>query len=194
LCLNFSNTVSWNQGGLRDERLASYSDLISWTQEASILTKWKAKALLEKASHEPSKAATALERAIKFRANIHSIFSAVVHDRPVDPRHLQAFNSELAKSLTRLQIALEGTGFGWSWPDGKNDLELVLWPVAWSAAQLMTSEVLAKVRDCANANCGWLFLDTSRIGNRRWCDMKECGSRAKARRYYQRKLESAPHS
>jgi predicted RNA-binding Zn ribbon-like protein len=190
LCLDFSNTVSWNQAGLRDERLASYPDLISWTREAALLSKPKAKALLEKASREPSAAVKALERAIKLRTAIHSIFSAVVHQRPVDPAHLQAFNRELAKSLTRLQIASKGTGFGWSWPDGVDELEQALWPVAWSAAQLLTSKELAKVRDCANANCGWLFVDASRIGNRRWCDMKECGSRAKARRYYQRKRKS----
>jgi predicted RNA-binding Zn ribbon-like protein len=192
LCLDFSNTVSWNQGGLRNERLASYPDLISWTREAALMTKPKAKPLLKKASHEPLEAAKALERAIKLRKAIHGIFSAVAHQRPAEVGHLQAFNRELAKSLTRMQIASKETSFGWSWPDGEDDLEQVLWPVAWSAAQLLTSKELAKVRECANANCGWLFVDASRIGNRRWCDMKECGSRAKARRYYQRKRKSAP--
>jgi predicted RNA-binding Zn ribbon-like protein len=30
--------------------------------------------------------------------------------------------------------------------------------------------------------CGWLFLDHSRNGSRRWCTMEACGSFAKARR------------
>jgi predicted RNA-binding Zn ribbon-like protein len=192
LCLDFCNTVSWDQGGLTNERLASYPDLISWTREAALLTKPKAKTLLEKASHESLEAAKALERAIKLRTVVHGIFSAVAHQRPSVSAQLQAFNRALAKSLTRLQVASEGAGFGWRWPDGGDDLGQVLWPVAWSAAQLLTSNELAKVRECANANCGWLFVDASRIGNRRWCDMKECGSRAKARRYYQRKRERAP--
>jgi len=191
LCLDFSNTVSWTRAGLRDDRLASYPDLISWAREASLLSERKAKALLEKASREPAAAAVALERAIELRSVVHNIFTAVAHRRPLDPDHLRAFNSELAKSLTRLQIALDGTRFGWSWTEGKDDMEQSLWPVAWSAAQLLTSEQLAKVRDCANTDCGWLFVDASRIGNRRWCDMKECGSRAKARRYYQRKRKNS---
>jgi predicted RNA-binding Zn ribbon-like protein len=59
--------------------------------------------------------------------------------------------------------------------------------VAWSAARLLTSAEVARVRTCANEDWGWLFVDRSRRGNRRWCDMGECGSRDKARRYYVRK-------
>jgi predicted RNA-binding Zn ribbon-like protein len=34
----------------------------------------------------------------------------------------------------------------------------------------------------AEGGCGWLFLDRSRNGTRRWCSMDDCGARAKARR------------
>jgi predicted RNA-binding Zn ribbon-like protein len=34
--------------------------------------------------------------------------------------------------------------------------------------------------------CGWLFVDESRNGSRRWCSMKDCGNRAKARRHYRK--------
>ncbi|MFD0480100.1 CGNR zinc finger domain-containing protein [Nonomuraea thailandensis] len=33
-------------------------------------------------------------------------------------------------------------------------------------------------------SCGWLFLDTTRNGSRRWCSMAMCGSQVKSRRYY----------
>ena len=46
-----------------------------------------------------------------------------------------------------------------------------------------------KVRRCANPECGWLFLDDSRAGKRRWCSMLACGNRAKARRHYHRSRE-----
>ena len=80
----------------------------------------------------------------------------------------------------------EGGGFAWRWKrdDG---LDRILWPVAWSAAELLTEGPLARVREYpGDDNCGWLFLDTSRNGSRRWCDMSTCGNRAKARRYYRR--------
>ena len=48
---------------------------------------------------------------------------------------------------------------------------------------------LDKVRRCANPECGWLFLDDSRAGKRRWCSMSACGNRAKARRHYHKSRE-----
>jgi len=46
------------------------------------------------------------------------------------------------------------------------------------------------VRICeatATDGCGWLFLDETRNRSRRWCSMKDCGNRAKARRHYRRR-------
>jgi hypothetical protein len=51
--------------------------------------------------------------------------------------------------------------------------------VARDALDLVTSPSLARLRNCAGPNCGALFLDTSRPGNRRWCSMGTCGNRAK---------------
>jgi predicted RNA-binding Zn ribbon-like protein len=44
----------------------------------------------------------------------------------------------------------------------------------------------ARVRKCANPDCPFRFLDTTRSGTRRWCSMTVCGNRLKARRHYQR--------
>jgi predicted RNA-binding Zn ribbon-like protein len=52
---------------------------------------------------------------------------------------------------------------------------------------LLTAPELQRVRACPGlGDCGWLFLDTSKSGRRRWCSMEGCGSRAKMRRYYAR--------
>jgi predicted RNA-binding Zn ribbon-like protein len=39
--------------------------------------------------------------------------------------------------------------------------------------------------------CGWLFLDRSRNGSRRWCTMEDCGAHAKARRLTERRRRAA---
>jgi len=62
----------------------------------------------------------------------------------------------------------------------------VLAPVVESAAALLTSPDLSRVRECESETCGWLFIDRSRNRSRRWCDMTVCGNRAKVRRHYQR--------
>lgn len=56
---------------------------------------------------------------------------------------------------------------------------------ALSALSLLAPEKAERIRICGN--CGWLFLDRSRNGSRRWCDMTVCGNRQKARRHYSRR-------
>ena len=60
----------------------------------------------------------------------------------------------------------------------------------WSAADLLTRLDRLRVRRCANDECLWLFIDHSKGGTRRWCDMTSCGNRAKARRHYLRRKPS----
>jgi len=40
---------------------------------------------------------------------------------------------------------------------------------------------------CELPTCGWAFYDSTRSRTKRWCSMKTCGSRHKAREYYKRK-------
>jgi predicted RNA-binding Zn ribbon-like protein len=70
-------------------------------------------------------------------------------------------------------------------------LELPLWILARSAADLLTSEQHAYVRQCASEECTWLFIDRSKNHSRRWCDMGDCGNREKARRLRARKRAEA---
>ena len=50
----------------------------------------------------------------------------------------------------------------------------------------LVSDELALVRICGSEECDWLFLDKTKNHRRRWCDMKTCGNRVKARRHYER--------
>jgi predicted RNA-binding Zn ribbon-like protein len=58
--------------------------------------------------------------------------------------------------------------------------------VWWSAADLVLATDRLRLRCCANPRCGWLFLDDSKAGTRRWCSMSACGNRAKVQRHAQR--------
>jgi len=48
-----------------------------------------------------------------------------------------------------------------------------------------------RLRRCASPTCRWLFLDRSKNHSRVWCEMASCGSRAKMRRYRDRRAASA---
>jgi predicted RNA-binding Zn ribbon-like protein len=88
--------------------------------------------------------------------------------------------------LTHLRVTPAKTGFTWTWHNEPGALDVMLWPVVQSAGELLTSAQIVQVRECAGDTCSWLFLDTSKNHSRRWCDMKDCGNRAKAKRHYAR--------
>ena len=72
------------------------------------------------------------------------------------------------------------------WTSEADGLQKVLFTVLASAAELLASDRLGRIRECGAADCTWLFVDESRNRSRRWCDMTACGNRMKARRHYQR--------
>ncbi len=80
----------------------------------------------------------------------------------------------------------DACGFAWDWTRAESEARLPLWLLCESAAELLTSAQLARVRSCGSPTCRWLFLDLSRNRTRRWCDMRLCGNRMKARRFQTR--------
>ena len=182
--LDFHNTVSWGRAGLSEERLRAFSDVVAWGQAAGLVA--RPRTLVARSRERPAQAARALSRALGLRATLHAIFTAIAEGRAPAPGDLRSLNRSLSGSLRRLGVARRSKRYDWTWTD-TSALEGLLGPIAWSAARLLTSGEAARVGRCANHDCGWLFVDRSRRHNRRWCEMGECGSRAKARRYYARK-------
>ena len=78
----------------------------------------------------------------------------------------------------------------WDWDRQAKNAEAPIWALALSAEDLMTSEAVFRVRSCDNPECRWLFLDGSKNHTRRWCDMKLCGNRIKARKFKARQKSS----
>jgi predicted RNA-binding Zn ribbon-like protein len=190
--LDFANTISRREEPAESrEDLSHYGRLVSWAQQASLLPDKDAATLRADAADRPRAAVAALRRAVALRESIFSIFSTIARgDRP-PAEALSVFNAALPGALASLRVAAERGGFGWRFAHPDGDLAPMLAPVARAAANLLTSTDLARVRECGSDTCSWLFLDQSKNGSRRWCDMKVCGNRAKARRHYQRERKSA---
>lgn len=185
LCLDFSNTASQHSDPDRDH-LTTYADLVSWGVDVDLLSEDQAGRLSAQSARRPDAAAAALRKARELREAIFAIVSDVSGGREPGPAALALFNDHLAEAMTHLQLAPAEVGVRWAWTGDEDDLERVLWPVAWSMAEFLLSDDRQKVRVCASETCDWVFLDTSRNHSRRWCSMQSCGNRAKARRYYAR--------
>ena len=114
------------------------------------------------------------------------LFEATAAGRAIESTDLAAANHEIGNALGHARLVAGSGDFNWGWDDDSS-LERPLWPIARSAADLISSpEALAQLRECASDTCEWLFLDRSRNHTRRWCAMNDCGARAKVRRFRQR--------
>lgn len=186
LCLDFANALDGRGSERPRERLGSYARLVDWGRQTDLLDPGTARDLERQAAAHPRQARAILARGRALRETLFRIFSAQAAGREPEAADLEGLNRFLGRALTHLEVRTGAEGPGWGWAGGKDDLDRMLWPVAWSAARLLTSEERGRVRECASATCRWLFLDRSRNRSRRWCDMKVCGNRVKARRHYRK--------
>jgi predicted RNA-binding Zn ribbon-like protein len=187
LALDFSNTVGEHTGTSSTERLRSFADLLEWAEEAGVIEARLAREVSRRAELNPAGAHRILKEAISVRETLYRIFSAISHGRAVPPEDIGLLNAFLAQCPLTMQVIPDGERFSCARTASLLDEARLLGPVAWSAAELLSSDKMPRVRECAGHNCGWLFLDLTKNRSRCWCAMSDCGSRAKARRYYQRK-------
>ena len=189
-CLDFANTVEEHTSSEPVEQLTSFDALVDWGVRTDILTPVEADTLRQENSRDPAGGAEALRQAVALREAIYRLFLAMTDDYTPNPADLDTLNAALADARARRQFVYQSGGFAWAWRPGVGGYDVLMGSVALSAVDLLTSDQLSRVKRCANATCGGLFIDTSRNASRRWCDMSDCGNRAKARRYYRRSRAS----
>ena len=196
VCLDFVNTVGSRLTDRHSEYLRSYEDLLDWARQAGLLAPEETEDLFRQARLDPKGARETLSRALALREAIHRVVSRAIAGESQDESDLSALNRELSVALSHLRVMPAGGAYGWDWnlsgDDGRTRLDGPLWPVAQSAAELLTSPKLGRVKVCAGDGCGWMFLDESRNSSRKWCDSRDCGNRERVRRHLARKRASNP--
>jgi predicted RNA-binding Zn ribbon-like protein len=189
LCLDFTNTLVWRLREHPSEFLVDYPALVAWSRHAGSLDDALAGRLLREAQGRALIAAVSVERAIALREGIYRIFVATIEETAPAAADLDVLNAVLGAGMSQAKLSVTPDGFVWGWGED-SELARPLWPVARSAAELLVSDELARVRRCPGEGCGWLFLDTTRNGSRRWCETAGCGNRARVRAHYRRKSAS----
>jgi predicted RNA-binding Zn ribbon-like protein len=201
LCLDFANTVEprdnpsvGSRHAISREYLTSYSDLLAWSMHSHLLTEETALQLLREAEHRSTEAQAALERAISLRETIYRVFWLVARHQLPSQDDLDRLKQEhLTATMHAMLVSVEGSFvWKWKWEEDNKALDQMLWPIAQSATDLLTSEDLERIKICPGVPgdptpCFWLFYDTSKNRTRQWCSMADCGSVAKARRLTERR-------
>jgi predicted RNA-binding Zn ribbon-like protein len=188
--LDLVNTVDWTSRGPENDRLTGFHRLTRWAEGAGIISARAAASLRAQASARPGDAEAAHRTALRARAVLERLFGAIARNEPPGEA-LDDFNALLARALKPMRVMPGGRGrraggmqLGWDQPEGS--LDSIIGPVIWSAASLIVSDEAQRIRICGGADCGWIYVDRSRNGLRRWCQMATCGTREKSRRRYER--------
>jgi len=188
LCLDFVNTLDWRGTDTPQEFLNTYDDLVRWSRHAGICSQKDANKLQRMARQSNSEANKTLNQALNLRESIYRLFTAAIVNQNPLQEDLVLFNKHLSRSMKDSRIIRTADGYAWHITGSQIRLDWILNPIIHSAAEILVSEDRKKVKTCADSACGWLFIDVSRNRSRRWCDMQDCGNRAKASRFYRKKL------
>jgi predicted RNA-binding Zn ribbon-like protein len=187
LALDLANTANRASPTGPKEKLNAYEDVVVWGERTGMLDAARAGALRAEAAARPEAAEAVLARTWELREAIYRIFSTVGSGTEPSEADVTVLDSYLKEGAAQRRLARGREGWVWKWEAGAEPLAQLLWPTAWAAAALLTEGDLGRVKECGNDDCSWLFVDMSKNHSRRWCDMKDCGNRAKARRHYHRK-------
>lgn len=188
-CLDLANTLTWRGTTAPVEGLVSFPALVDWIGKYAGVPAGNLETVRRWAAGHPSEAHALLRACIALREVVYRVFHAVASGEPVAEADLSALNGALAEAPPRRQIARLGGVHAWRVDMAALSASGLLSPILWSAADLLVQARYRRIRHCANPACMWLFVDESKNGTRRWCDMTACGNRAKARRHYLRQKD-----
>jgi len=190
LCLDFVNTLAERTAAQPIELLRDFEDLLRWLAQAGEVTDEEARALAQAERRDPGRAVTLLAKARELREALFRLFFARAEGAPLDAADIATLNRFVPTAYASLRLVEREGGFRLD-RQACDTLDCMLSPIVRSAVGLLTGEAKGVVKQCAADDCRWMFLDVTKNKSRRWCDMEQCGNRAKARRHYARHRHGA---
>jgi predicted RNA-binding Zn ribbon-like protein len=183
LWLEFVNTDDLRRGE-RVDSMRDFAALVRWLETHGVLDAERAAGMRRRADQQPAGASAALADARRIRAALRALAERGAHDPRVRGDVLAELNRVLGRSAgTRRVEARADETFVRAFVPGGDAFAGLAIPIVESAADALVLGELARVRRCANTQCTHVFLDGTKNGRRRWCDMRTCGNRAKAARH-----------
>ena len=186
LCLAYANTRFWRGSPEPTEKLQGFSDLLAWLERDAGLGSAALHDVKTLSREHPRKVSSIFDDALAIREAIFRSFEGLASGSPLRDADFALLKQAIAEAPARRLLARADGRYGWTIEALRPSAAQLLTPVLWAAADLLTNAERRRIRQCANDKCLWLFLDESKSGTRRWCDMTSCGNRAKAQRHYAR--------
>jgi predicted RNA-binding Zn ribbon-like protein len=175
LALDFCNTAGEHLAERPDELLIDWESFLRWATQVGL---FGSQSYFELLRHQEP-----IDEIIQLREAIYRVGLAVARSSSISGRDVAFIREQANTSLPEIELR-DNSG---RWHPAPTHASAQLCSIlSGEALSLFCSPKVARVGVCGGGNCGWLFLDESRGKRRRWCDMSDCGSRAKARQYYEK--------
>jgi predicted RNA-binding Zn ribbon-like protein len=189
VALDLVNTLDnrFSEAGPK-ELLASYEDLLRFATQSELLTERQVKKL-KRGEATQAERELVLTQVRELREALAEVAYAQFEGKEIPTASLALLEERFKQSAQHRCLSADQSQIAWSWRGLGRQVAAPLWLLAQAAADLLLSNRVAQLRSCASDTCRWLFLDTSKNHTRRWCDMKVCGNRMKARRFHARQAE-----
>ena len=181
--LDFVNTVTARNAQPGDW-LDSYRRALEWAALTEHFDRRVLAQLRRLDRANPAAGEHSLQRLRDLRETIYAAFVAIIGNAPsrrATSTRLETFWKEAAAAAT---LAFSGRRLRLELSPRLSRLDYLTHELALQAVELLQDVPITRTRLCPG--CGWLFIDSSRGGQRRWCDMATCGNAAKSRRHYAR--------
>lgn len=189
--LDFVNTAADWASGDPEDRLGGPEGFGKWAEMAGLLYADDMKRLREEIAADPKAGEDAFETAVRLRAALWRIFNAIVTGTEVDEDDLAFLDVCKVRAASHCMIARVGDGFRRRCAEEAPALERALRLIVEAAEDFLLNGRLDRLHACGGDACEWLFVDTSKNGKRRWCDMATCGNDAKVKKFRKRKKKAA---
>jgi predicted RNA-binding Zn ribbon-like protein len=179
---NLVNTLDWRfrESGA-EELLNDYSDLVLFVEQSGLVSSADARRLLRTVPE--TKGRRVLAMAQELREAAAAVLYSILDERSPPASAIQRLQECAREAKQYEELHWDGSKLEWAVPHSPAPPEFPLCVLSLNTAEFVTSEKMSLLRQCGNAECRWLFIDTSKNHTRRWCDMKICGNRMKARRF-----------
>ncbi len=191
VALDFANTAGWHASVERSEWLTSYDEWLTWVRASGVIRPSAVASLAAKGHRHPARAARALAEVIELRELVYRVFAAIARDRAPSAADLSRLHRTRIAALGAAEPQWKRGEFSLDWAHRRPDLLGAVHPLMLAASELLNSPSLARLRQCGNNPCGWLFLDQSKNGSRQWCSSAECGNATRVRRFRARQAGDA---
>jgi predicted RNA-binding Zn ribbon-like protein len=185
--LELVNTLDMRFSAETTELIPTYKDLLRLTTQLKLLTPEQSRRLARTVDEKTAQ--RVLASAVELREAMAAVLYSRIDGGKPPAAAVEKLERHFQAATLHRHLLADGAHWYWSWSGAERNAEIPLWMLAQSAADLLVSSDAEFIKDCGDPTCRWLFLDTSKNHTRRWCDMKTCGNRMKARRHQARYQE-----